>query len=132
MTVYEAAFRPPDEYLTANGRYHWTKRARLTRSWREAAKVYARVAQMPPLNRAHIIVTFGFSDKRRRDVANLQPTAKAIVDGLVDAEVLPDDDDRHLVGPDVRRGWTAAHDASVVVTVIPLEPGDTDGHHRTT
>ena len=31
------------------------------------------------------------------------PTAKAVVDGLVDAGVLPDDDAKHLLGPDLRR-----------------------------
>ena len=31
------------------------------------------------------------------------PTTKPIVDGLVDTGVLPDDDAKHLLGPDLRR-----------------------------
>jgi hypothetical protein len=36
-------------------------------------------------------------------VGNYYPTAKAILDGLVDAGVLPDDNDDHVTGPDMRR-----------------------------
>ena len=32
------------------------------------------------------------------------PTLKALVDGLVDAHLIPDDDWKHLIGPDVRMG----------------------------
>lgn len=34
---------------------------------------------------------------------NYMATVKPIVDGLVDAGVLPDDDAKHLLGPDLRR-----------------------------
>ena len=54
--------------------------------------------------RPHITVTIRFPDKRRRDVSNLYPyVAKPLVDGLVDARVIPDDDDLHVIGPDLRR-----------------------------
>ena len=44
-----------------------------------------------------------FPDKRRRDVHNLLPhLGKPLVDGIVDAEVLPDDSDEYLIGPDMR------------------------------
>jgi crossover junction endodeoxyribonuclease RusA len=40
----------------------------------------------------------------RWDPNNLWPTVKAIVDGMVEAGVLVDDDHKHLIGPDMRRG----------------------------
>ena len=55
-------------------------------------------------NRVRIILTVRFNDKRRHDVGNLYPyVAKPIVDGLVDARLVPDDDDAHVIGPDLRR-----------------------------
>ena len=38
-------------------------------------------------------------DRRRRDRHNLAPTVKAMMDGLIDAGLLPDDADRYLDGP---------------------------------
>jgi hypothetical protein len=54
--------------------------------------------------KARITVTIRFPDLRRRDVSNLYPyVAKPLVDGLIDARILPDDDDLHIIGPDMRR-----------------------------
>ncbi len=39
---------------------------------------------------------------RLRDVGNV--SVKAAIDGLVDYGLIPDDDDAHLLGPDLRRG----------------------------
>lgn len=99
---------PGDVLPTANGREHWRRRAKLTRFWREYAHIRARselnLGRWQPVERAHITITIDWPDQRRRDPANWAPTAKAIVDGLVDAGVLPDDDHRHVTGPDLRRG----------------------------
>nr|WP_303769103.1 hypothetical protein [Schaalia odontolytica] len=40
-----------------------------------------------------------YPDRRRRDRHNLAPTIKAMLDGLIDAGLLPDDADRYLDGP---------------------------------
>jgi Holliday junction resolvase RusA-like endonuclease len=64
--------------------------------------------RIPTLARAHIVGEFRPPDRRRRDVANLYPSFKAAIDGLVDAAVLVDDDDTHLVGPDMRLGGLVA------------------------
>jgi hypothetical protein len=37
------------------------------------------------------------------DPANFSLTAKAVVDGFVDYGLIPDDDSKHLLGPDMRR-----------------------------
>ena len=90
--------------LNANRRQHWAAKAKLTRALREAALVCARRDHVPPLQRAHIVVEYRPPDRRRRDVHNLFPSAKACVDGVVDAGVLRDDADQYLIGPDMRLG----------------------------
>lgn len=105
-------------YLNSNDRKHFHAKAPITAGWRATAATAATQAEIPQLDRAHIVVTFTFKDKRRRDVGNLYPTAKAIVDGIVDAGVLVDDDDAHLLGPDLRRGYG---DPGVLVQITPLD-----------
>ena len=116
MSLQSFTFPAPCDLLNANQRMHWAKKARLTRDWRWTAHRRAQQASLSPLARAHITVTLSFPDRRRRDVNNYQPTAKAIVDGLVDAGVLPDDSDAYLVGPDMRAGERSS-EGWVVVTV---------------
>jgi Holliday junction resolvase RusA-like endonuclease len=107
--------------LNANQRRHWRHRQRVTKSWREETGWRARAARVPSLERARIVVEFSFGDQRRRDVNNYQPTAKAIVDGLVDVGLLPDDNDRHLVGPDLRR---VEHPGLALVRVVVTDLED--------
>jgi crossover junction endodeoxyribonuclease RusA len=95
---------PPLELITANGRYHWAAKARLVRAIRQATAWQAKAARIPRLERAHIIAEYLPPDRRRRDPANWAPSAKAAVDGLVDAGVLEDDDHTRVTGPDMRLG----------------------------
>lgn len=87
----------PDVRLTANMRLHWRPRARIVREWRRAAKVAAcgQLGRSPARRRrvpCFVRVEFPVRDpNRRRDPHNWAPTEKAIVDGLVDAGVWPDD-----------------------------------------
>ena len=92
---------PRTAILSANGRDHWAKKARVTAALRALGKHQARV-NGTPMERAHLTVHVGWPDKRRRDVSNIEPTLKALIDGCVDAGLLPDDDDTHLTGPDKR------------------------------
>ena len=72
----------PAGFMNANHRPHWAARARDTRAWREAAWAHARSENLAPRDRrARVTVVFHHADRRRRDVGNLAPTAKAIVDG---------------------------------------------------
>lgn len=95
---------PPCAFLSANGRLHFRKRAELTKAWRTLGQVAGSDGPHGLAN-AHITVSIRFATNHRRDVGNYYPTAKAIVDGLVDAGVLPDDNDTHLIGPDMRREY---------------------------
>lgn len=93
---------PPCALINANDRLHFQAKAKLTRTWRDLARLSAR-GTLTGFHHAHITVTYRFPTNHRREVSNLQPTSKAIVDGLVDAGVLVDDDDDHVTGPDNRR-----------------------------
>lgn len=90
------------EWLNANDRGGWQRRHRLSREWRNSSAWVARAVRLPTVARVHITATAVVRDGRRRDPANLAPTAKAVVDGLVDAGLIQDDDSKHLDGPDMR------------------------------
>ena len=95
----------PAGFMNANHRHHWSRKGRDTKAWRTAAWAHARNENLAPRDRrARVIVVFHRTGRRRCDVGNLAPTAKAIVDGLTDAGLWPDDSDAHLVGPDLRTG----------------------------
>ena len=93
---------PATEVLTSNQRLHWGERARRTRALRWRATLAYRQAGKPRLEVAHCVATLTYRDQRRRDDHNIMPTLKACVDGVVAAGLLPDDNHKHLVGPDIR------------------------------
>ena len=92
--------------LTSNQRQHWATKAKITRELRRIAFWYGRahLDQAPDAFPVRCVVTINYRDRRRRDAANLAPTVKAIVDGLVDAGILPDDSTEYLSGADPRIG----------------------------
>lgn len=100
MTTLELA--PPCDFINANGRLHHHAKAKLTKAWRQAAHA-AALGRTFAGQRAGITVAIRFPTNHRRDVGNYYPTAKAILDGLVDAGLLEDDDDTRVIGPDMRR-----------------------------
>ena len=92
------------ELLNANQRLHWAPKARITKALRDAAYILTKKAKIPALDMAYIIGEYQPPTSAKRDVADLYPSFKAAIDGVVDAGVLTDDDDSHLVGPDMRLG----------------------------
>lgn len=102
--VWTLTIPAPAAWLNANQRVDLRRQTPDRRAWRDAANVYARAARLPKLARAHILAELRFADARHRDVHNLYPTIKAVVDGLVDYGLLPDDSHHYLVGPDLRYG----------------------------
>lgn len=93
----------PRDMLNANDRLHWARKARRTAELRTAAAWSAK--NLTPVDRKqHVVVTFHFTNRNRRDVSNWSPTAKAILDGITDAGVWADDNDAWVVGPDLRTG----------------------------
>jgi hypothetical protein len=100
----------PALLVSANRRIHHHQRWKITAHWRGLAAdvVHAEYGHAEEgeswYPTAHITLHIRFPDRRRHDIGNLYPyVAKPIIDGLVDARLIPDDDDQHLVGPDMRR-----------------------------
>lgn len=102
--VWESRVLPltRSKLITANDKLHWAARARLTKQIRQWGYLLGRegegVARLG-LTHARVEVEFAYPDRRRRDRSNLAPTVKALMDGLIDAGLLPDDADRFLDGP---------------------------------
>jgi hypothetical protein len=97
---------PASPWLSANQRQHWTVRADLTAAWRQAAGWAAKASGTPALGLSRVVAELHMVPRRRVriDPANYAPTAKACVDGLVDAGIWPDDSSGWVVGPDMRLG----------------------------
>jgi len=102
--VWESRVLPltRSKLITANDKMHWAVRAKLTKQLRQWAYLLGResagVARLG-LTHARVEMEFAYPDCRRRDRSNLAPTVKALMDGLIDAGLLPDDADRFLDGP---------------------------------
>lgn len=78
--------------LTMNQRLHYRVKAKLTKEIRDAAFLLAKHHKVPKhCGRIRVTLVYHPTDRRRRDAINLAPTLKAIEDGLVDAQVVPDD-----------------------------------------
>lgn len=95
----ELVFLPPARLMSMNDRDHWRAKAKMTKLWRAAAhnalrqspEVQAKAYSRPTRSPSIVHIVFPVRDRRRRDPHNYYPTVKAIVDGLVDAGVWPDD-----------------------------------------
>ena len=109
------------KYMSANDRPNrWVKAAQ-TKDWRTAGLGAALYQKAPALHGpVSIVATVHIADKRRREVSNLFPTFKAIIDGFVDAAVLLDDSDVYVQGPDPRRGYEK--EPRIVFTLTELLP----------
>lgn len=72
--------------------WHHYKRASMVKEWREAFWALAKEAKIPPLTRIGVVVTPVLNGRGRiQDVGGCFPAAKAAIDGLVDANVIPED-----------------------------------------
>lgn len=89
---------PPNLWLTANQRLHWSTRMRRTKMLRAYAASEARIHGLAGRRLGPCVVTamIGYPAATRADPANAAHAVKAIVDGLVDAKVWDDDDHTHL------------------------------------
>jgi Holliday junction resolvase RusA-like endonuclease len=87
-------FPPPAPLLSMNDRMHWRPKAKLAATWLHTARIAAHPARVKarwtpvPVT---ITVTLPVADRRRRDPHNYYPTVKVIVDAIVRAGIVPDD-----------------------------------------
>lgn len=92
--------------------------------WKELARVVAKQRRAPRMSWGRVVVVFQFPNGgMTREVSNLQPTVKALVDGLVVAGVFKDDNDAIIFGQDARRASTRGElSATVLVYGQVLTP----------
>ena len=95
---------PPNEWLSANDRPIWQVRARKTGALRRRAAWVARQQRLTVPTPVLVVADIGYPRNGKADPNNASPTVKAILDGLTDAGVWPDDDSDHVIGPLYRRG----------------------------
>jgi crossover junction endodeoxyribonuclease RusA len=91
--------------LNAERSLHWSGRARIVKAWRERA--WAEALAQGVERFAWVELDVYITQKGViADIANHLPTVKAIIDGMVDAYVISDDDPTHLralrIHPNVR------------------------------
>lgn len=124
MTARSWSIRIDQRPHTTNDerRRHWSEHGPLTKQFREAAGFQALAARIPPLEVVRIDVVAIWPNLRHRpDPGGIYPSAKAAIDGLVDAGVLPDDTDDHVLSITFHRTRIvpgAAHALELTVTEI--------------
>lgn len=84
--------KPP---LSLNYRMHHMQAAKITRELRTL--MCAKARHLPDMTRCEVTLTWFVNTRTRRDDENPVPTLKALCDGLVDAEVVPDDTNEFMV-----------------------------------
>lgn len=89
MNVHEFVFPYPKPPLSLNYRMHHMQAANLTKQVR--ALTHAKTRHLPEMERCRVELIWWVNTRARRDDENPVPTLKAMCDGLVDAEIVPDD-----------------------------------------
>src|SRR5271163_2475625 len=108
------------QLMNANDREHWSKRARVSSLIRTTAR--SQCKGIPKgLLKVKIRAIYYAPDNRRRDVSNLFPSVKAAVDGMVDAGVIKDDNDKYVVALEMVRGEYNIPKGQLVIEIIEVE-----------
>jgi len=97
----EIPFLPPGE-TSPNWRGHWSVRSPAAADYREAVCLYCinqrnLTKRWVPFSRPVMDLTFIFDLERHRDEDNMRTRFKPGLDGMVDAELLIDDNPRRLI-----------------------------------
>lgn len=107
------------QLMNANDRDHWSKRAKVASLIRAVAR--SQCKDIPKeLRKVRIRAVYFAPDNRRRDVSNLFPSVKSAVDGLVDAGVIKDDNDKFVVALEMVRGEYNIPGGQLVIEVHPV------------
>lgn len=116
--TFKIEFPPGMPLLSANGREHWSKRASGTSTIRMLARNLS--SDIPRLSKVKIRCIYYAANNRRRDTANLYPSFKAAIDGLVDSGVLKDDSDRYVASLEITRGDGIVPGGQLVLEIIDV------------
>ena len=115
---------PEAWWLNANHRHHWTKRKTATANLRALAVAEAQKQRVTKGHeRVRIVAHITYPTAGINDPNNAAPTTKALVDGLVDYGLVPDDNHRHVTGPDHRYAGVTKGQRTIRLVIEPLENG---------
>lgn len=118
MSATVTADVPAALWLSMNQRLHWAEKGRRTRALRQLGSIVA--ANVPEHGTTHVAAFIGYPRNGKSDPANAAPTVKALIDGMVDAGVWPDDDSTFVLGPtylrDVASGASGVYRIRLVLT----------------
>ena len=120
--TFELVIPAPCPFLNANRdkSLHWAPKNDRVQAWRAAGAREAILAKLPKgLPRVQIDAYVIKPIANRFDPANWAPTAKAVVDGLVDAGVIEDDNRLIVTGPFMHDGGKGSNALRIVVTLLP-------------
>ena len=79
----------------------------LKQTWKEFIIWWVKDLDLPQLNKVQITFSIYFPTRRRHDVDNQVP--KFILDGFVEAGLIPDDDGEHLTSLTLKVGYDKEH-----------------------
>lgn len=107
-------------------RAHWRAVHAHRTAARSAALMHARALRIPRMERVRVDVTIYMKAWKRADPGNYPggSTLKGMIDGLVDAGVMPDDKQAHL---DLRMPRLAAMRPGLLVSCVELVIRDATG-----
>lgn len=105
--------------LNANDHDHWRVQAPIKKEWRRRGRGYGNALRLRDLHLQHARIDYYVNKPTagRSDAGNFYPTAKHIIDGLIDAGLLPDDNDKYLDGPFPHQGNKAPYSMTIVITL---------------
>lgn len=118
--VFEFVIDAPDEFLNANDSYrHWSDKSKKVKAWRRAGRLAVADAGLPTgLPRLQVDCFVIKPAQNNYDPANWAPTAKAVLDGLIDYGLAEDDNRRFVTGPFMHEGGPGDDALKVRVTVL--------------
>lgn len=90
---------PSNLWLSLNDRRHWAPSARATAALRILGRAVAAREHVGTPGPCHVAAFIGYPTVGRADPSNAAPTVKALIDGITDAGVWPDDDHTYVIGP---------------------------------
>lgn len=99
---------------------HFAARVKDTKWWREGFADAAILAQIPRLEACNIVVEPVLENRRWQDTGACFPSAKAAIDGLIDARVI-DDDTPDIVPSITFKRPILGPEAGLRLTIIALE-----------
>lgn len=82
--------------IIAAAKSHYAKYSTEKKEHTEEVAWLAKLARLPKFEKAHLVITW-FEPDRRRDPDNIMAGQKFILDGLVQAGVIPNDNQKHIV-----------------------------------